>query len=174
MKLKFNKEFDECLDRKRQYIEEIVKRVTNINQIIPKIDPTAPLLSLDQYHLQQTENPENLLTCVDEEVDIEKYRSPEEIAAMEEAKREEEERLRRERLDNWRERGLDDMMGGVLEVTKEDELKKDIPVPYFVEVGKKESEMTPEEKNIYVNYLQACKELEEERERYRKVSPFNI
>ncbi|VDL46436.1 unnamed protein product [Hymenolepis diminuta] len=168
LKLKFNKEFDECLDRKRQYIEEIVKRVTNINQIIPKIDPTAPLLSSDQYHLQQTESPENLLTCVDEEVDIEKYRSPKEIAAMEEAKREEEERLRREKLDNWRERGLDDMMGGVLEVTKEDELKKNIPVPYFVEAGKKESEMTPEEKNIYVNYLRACKELEEEREKYRK------
>ncbi|VUZ55707.1 unnamed protein product, partial [Hymenolepis diminuta] len=28
--------------------------------------------------------------------------------------------------------------------------------------------MTPEEKNIYVNYLRACKELEEEREKYRK------
>ncbi|VDO03183.1 unnamed protein product [Rodentolepis nana] len=168
LKLKFNKEFDECLKRKRQHIEEIMKRVANINQIIPKLDPTAPLLSLDQYKLRPTESPENLLECTDEEVDVERYRSPEEIAAMEEARRAEEERLRREQLDNWRERGLDDMMGGVLEVTKEDELRKDIPVPSFVEAGKKESDMTLEELTIYRNYLQACKKLEEERARYRK------
>ncbi len=29
-----------------------------------------------------------------------------------------------EKLDNWRERGLNDMMGGVLQVRREDELKK--------------------------------------------------
>lgn len=29
-----------------------------------------------------------------------------------------------ERLDNWRERGLMDMMGGVLQIRREDELKK--------------------------------------------------
>jgi len=32
-----------------------------------------------------------------------------------------------EKLDNWRERGLNDMMGGVLQVRREDELKKVIP-----------------------------------------------
>nr|CUU00485.1 hypothetical transcript [Hymenolepis microstoma] len=168
LKLKFNKEFDECLERKRQHIEEIIKRATNINQIIPKLDPTAPLLSLDQYKLRPTESPENILGCTDEEVDVERYLTPKEIEALEEARRAEEERLKREQLDNWRERGLDDMMGGVLEVTKEDELRKDIPVPSFVEAGKKESEMTLEEITIYRNYLQACKKLEEERARYRK------
>jgi hypothetical protein len=29
-----------------------------------------------------------------------------------------------EKLDNWRERGLMDMMGGVLQIRREDELKK--------------------------------------------------
>lgn len=43
---------------------------------------------------------------------------------MEEEKKLEEERRLRERSDNWRERGLDQMMGGVLEIKKEDELKK--------------------------------------------------
>jgi hypothetical protein len=33
-----------------------------------------------------------------------------------------------EKLDNWRERGLNDMMGGVLQVRREDELKKVIPL----------------------------------------------
>ena len=169
MRKKFNIEFDQCLERKREFIESIEKRVERINEIIPKLDPNAPLLSMERYRLQPIENAETLLDCQDEEVDVEKYRSPEEIAAMEAAERQEAERLRLEQLDNWRERGLEDMMGGVLEVRKEDELKKDIPVPSFVKAGKLEQDMNAEEKKIYKNYLQACKELEEEREKYRKV-----
>lgn len=169
MKIKFNSEFDECLRRKRQYIEGIVKRVESINQIIPKLNPGAPLLPLEKYRMQPIEEAESLLKCTDEEVDVERYLSPEEIAAIEEAERAEAERLRLELLDNWRERGLEDMMGGVLEVQKEDQLKQDVPVPYFVKAGRQEQDMSPEEKKIYKAYLQACKELEEEREKYRKV-----
>ena len=43
---------------------------------------------------------------------------------MEKKAKEEEERKARERGDNARERALVDMMGGVLEIKKEDELKK--------------------------------------------------
>ncbi|CDS35835.1 WD repeat containing protein 96 [Echinococcus multilocularis] len=168
MRLRFNAEFDECLARKRQYIEGIQKRVERINEIIPKLYPNAPLLSMRQYELQPVEEAEKLLECTDEEVDVERYRSPEEIAEMEAAARLEVERLRQEQLDNWRKRGLEDMMGGVLEVRREDELKKDIPTPAAVKAGKQEHEMNAEEKKIYRNYLQACKELEEEREKYRK------
>ncbi|VDK35569.1 unnamed protein product [Taenia asiatica] len=168
MQTRFNAEFNECLVRKRQCIEGIQKRVQRINDIIPKLDPNAPLLSMRQYELRPVEEAEKLLKCTDEEVDVERYRSPEEIAEMEAAALMEAERLRLEQLDNWRERGLEDMMGGVLEVRREDELKKDIPVPAVVMAGKQEHEMTAEEKKIYRNYLQACKELEEEREKYRK------
>ncbi|VDM35377.1 unnamed protein product [Hydatigera taeniaeformis] len=168
MQMKFNAEFDACFARKREHIEEIEKRVGRINDIIPKVDPTAPLLSMRQYELQPVEEVERLLMCTDEEVDVERYRSPEEIEEMKIAASREAERLRLEQLDNWRERGLDDMMGGVLEVRREDELKKDIPIPAVVLAGKQEHEMTVEEKKIYRNYLQACKNLEEEREKYRK------
>ncbi|EUB61638.1 WD repeat-containing protein [Echinococcus granulosus] len=168
MRSRFNAEFDECLARKRQYIEGIRKRVERINEIIPKLDPNAPLLSMRQYELQPVEEAEKLLECTDEEVDVKRYRSPEEIAEMEAVARLEAERLRQEQLDNWRERGLEDMMGGVLEVRREDELKKDIPTPAAVKAGKQEHEMNAEEKKIYRSYLQACKELEEEREKYRK------
>lgn len=54
---------------------------------------------------------------------------------MEQEKKLEEERRMRERSDNWRERGLDQMMGGVLEIKKEDELKKVVslkPVACFI------------------------------------------
>ena len=55
---------------------------------------------------------------------IEKFLTPEQRRKKEEEKRREEERRAKEKGDNWRERGLDMMMGGVLEIKKEDELKK--------------------------------------------------
>lgn len=53
-----------------------------------------------------------------------KFLTPEQWRRLEESRRIEEERRLREKGDNWRERGLDQMMGGVLEIKKEDELKK--------------------------------------------------
>ena len=50
--------------------------------------------------------------------------TPEQQAKLDEEKKLEEERLAREKGDNARERALDMMMGGVLEIKKEDELKK--------------------------------------------------
>ena len=55
---------------------------------------------------------------------VDKYLTDEERKAKEKAEKEEEERLKKEQKDNWRERGLEDMMNGVLEMRKEDELKK--------------------------------------------------
>ncbi len=169
MKAQFNAKFDECFEQKALDIKTIAKRVKRINRILPELDPKAPLVSLDVYALQPIEHPEVLLTCTDEEVDVEKYLTPEELAALEAARLAELERQRLAKLDNWRERGLEDMMGGVLEVRREDELKKDIPVPSFILQGKQEHEFSQEERRIYKEYLRACKELEEEREKYRKV-----
>lgn len=66
---------------------------------------------------------------------VEKYLTPEQKKAKEEFEAAEEERRKREKGDNARERALDQMMGGVLEIKKEDELKKDVPIPPFMEVG---------------------------------------
>ena len=55
---------------------------------------------------------------------VEKFLTPEQQRKLDIEKKAEEERLSREHGDNARERALDMMMGGVLEVKKEDELKK--------------------------------------------------
>ena len=55
---------------------------------------------------------------------VEKFLTPEQRRQQEEERLAEEERRLREKGDNWRERGLEMMMGGVLEIKKEDELKK--------------------------------------------------
>lgn len=50
--------------------------------------------------------------------------TPEQRRLLEEQMAEEARKREIERLDNWRERGLMDMMGGVLQIRREDELKK--------------------------------------------------
>jgi len=71
---------------------------------------------------------------------VEKYYTPEQRKAMEKAAKEEEERRARERGDNARERALNDMMGGVLEIKKEDELKKVYTLLSYLKLSKKSSE----------------------------------
>ncbi|NWQ72780.1 CFA43 protein, partial [Columbina picui] len=66
---------------------------------------------------------------------------------------------------NDRLRALDDMMGGVLEVKKEDILKLDIPPPAFI--SKPEHLLTDEEKKILGKYEEKVQELNEEKEKYR-------
>ena len=59
-----------------------------------------------------------------EQVKVERHLTEAQRKKLEEEQKAEEERRLREKGDNWRDRGLDLMMGGVLEVKKEDVLKK--------------------------------------------------
>ena len=99
---------------------------------------------------------------------VEKYLTPEQKKAKEEFEKAEEERRRREQGDNARERALDQMMGGVLEIKKEDELKKDVPIPNFM-ISKEQDDWGEEENKQHKEYERKVKELQEEREKYRKV-----
>ncbi|NXG37286.1 CFA43 protein, partial [Dromaius novaehollandiae] len=67
---------------------------------------------------------------------------------------------------NERLRALNDMMGGVLEVKKEDILKIDIPPPPFI--SKPESAWNEEEKKIFREYEKKVEELNEEKEKHRR------
>ncbi|KAF1504254.1 hypothetical protein FQV17_0008314, partial [Megadyptes antipodes antipodes] len=67
---------------------------------------------------------------------------------------------------NERLRALNDMMGGVLEVKKEDILKMDIPPPPFI--SKPEHVWNDEEKKIFREHEKKVKELSEEKEKYRR------
>ncbi|PIO25818.1 hypothetical protein AB205_0161410, partial [Aquarana catesbeiana] len=58
------------------------------------------------------------------------------------------------------------MMGGVLEVKKEDILRMEVPSPGFL--AKTEAEWTEDEKKQFKEYDKKCKELNEEKDKYRK------
>ena len=58
------------------------------------------------------ENPEILFEVKDEEVTVEKYLTPEQQKLLDERLALEARKRELEKLDNWRERGLMDMMNG--------------------------------------------------------------
>ncbi|KAM5244540.1 cilia- and flagella-associated protein 43 isoform 2-T2 [Hipposideros larvatus] len=67
---------------------------------------------------------------------------------------------------NTRRRALMDMMGGVLEVKKEDILRMVIPPPAFI--VKPDAVWSEEEKKQFKDYEKKVKDLNEERDKYRK------
>ncbi|XP_052100384.1 cilia- and flagella-associated protein 43-like isoform X4 [Mytilus californianus] len=164
IKVAFNKEFDDIHLKKVSEIGKIKEKNKRIKKIMNDIDLDEeiilPLLSI-------YEEPEQLLTVKDEEVKVEKYLTPEQKKKKEEEDKLEEERRLKEKGDNARERGLGMMMGGVLEIKKEDELKKDIPKPQFMQT-KEQKDWTEDEKRLAAEFEQKVKDLNEEREKYRK------
>ncbi|XP_067656775.1 cilia- and flagella-associated protein 43-like isoform X1 [Haliotis asinina] len=160
----FNKEFDEVFAKKEQEISKIKDKNKRIIKIMEDLDFAEEIMD---YELGPLENPEMLLTVDDSEVKVEKFLTAEQRKKLEEQEKQEEERRRLERGDNARERALDMMMGGVLEIKKEDELKKDVPKPHFM-INKAEEEWSEEEKKLAGDYEKKVKDLNEEREKYRK------
>ena len=154
------------MQRKNQEIAKIKEKNMRLKQIYIDLNEEKPLV---EPKFGDAEKPELLFDVQDEEVKVEKYLTPEQQRLLEERLAEEARKREIERLDNWRERGLIDMMNGVLQVRREDELKKDIPVPPFV-IEKKLEEWTLDEQKQYQIYEQKVKELNEEREKLRKVN----
>lgn len=158
----FNKEFDELYQKKEMEISRIKEKNKRIAQIIDDLTSDE-----EMFHPEMNfqEKPELLLVVQDSEVKIEKYMTAEERKAALEKEMAEIERRKKDNADNMRDRGLMQMMNGVLQIKKEDELKKDIPMPH---VNEKEEERTEEEVKLMKEYERKVQELNEEREKYRK------
>ncbi|KAA3675226.1 uncharacterized protein DEA37_0001287 [Paragonimus westermani] len=168
IKENFNKNFSDVYAKKESSINKIRTRLARIRKILVDIQQSSVTKSIIDPAFSPEEQPELLLTVDDSEIAVDLYLSPAELAERETRRLAEEERRRREKLDNWRERGLEEMMGGVLEVRKEDELKKDIPKPAFLLMGKPTAHWTPDDRRLYAEYERKVQELNEEREKYRK------
>ncbi|XP_005104481.2 cilia- and flagella-associated protein 43 [Aplysia californica] len=160
----FNKEFNEVFGKKEQEISKVKDKNKRIAKIIEYLGLEE---SVDEPAMSVAEKPELLLEVADSEITVEKYLTPEQQKKLDEQQKLDEERLAKEKGDNARERALDMMMGGVLEIKKEDELKKDVPKPAFM-LTKKEEEWNEEEQKQHKDYLKKVQELVEEREKYRK------
>ena len=106
-------------------IARIKEKNVRIGRIIQQLKLSDALMSPS---LDEDETPEKLLVVEDSEVLVEKYISPEEEKKLEEEAKQEEKRRQAEMGDNPRERALDMMMGGRLEVNVEEDLFKVRPL----------------------------------------------
>ncbi|XP_029962541.1 cilia- and flagella-associated protein 43 [Salarias fasciatus] len=158
IKTAFNSEFEALHRQKVQELKRLSDRNRRVRELMLQLDIDEELW---EPGMADSECPERLLTVEDSEIKAEKYLTPEQ--------KEEEERRKLEELthlaaqeDASRGRALDDMMEGVLQVKKEDILKKEIPPPECV------LPKTEEEKKAYKEYEKKVKELSEEKETYRR------
>ncbi|XP_060727401.1 cilia- and flagella-associated protein 43 [Tachysurus vachellii] len=163
VKTAFNTEFEAVYKQKEQEISRIRDKNKHIAEIVSKLDLQKTLW---EPILSDNERPERILTVSDSEIKVEKCLTPEQRQKEEEQRNEEEQRQLQEKGDNIRERALDNMMDGVLEVKKEDILTMEVSPPEYV--LKPELQWTEEERRNYKEHQRKLKELSEEKEKYRK------
>ncbi|XP_041065246.1 cilia- and flagella-associated protein 43 [Carcharodon carcharias] len=163
IKTAFNKEFDATFKQKEVEISRVKDRTMRIKEIMHRLDVDEevwlPMMS-------NKEMPEREFEVQDSEITAERYLTPEQKRKLEEEYKAEQLRLLAAKADNWRERALKDMMGGVLETKKSDILKMEIPVPSFMD--KAEYEWTEEQAKQAKEYAIKEQELNEEKDKYRK------
>ncbi|XP_040905777.1 cilia- and flagella-associated protein 43 [Toxotes jaculatrix] len=164
IKTAFNTEFETVHRQKVQEFNRVKDRNRHIREIMLKLDMEEKLW---EPSLTNSEWPERLFTVDDSEITAEKYLTPEQKNEEERKKLEEQRRLAA-KGDSCRERALDDMMDGVLEVKTEDILKMEIPPPEFV-LTKPDIHWNEEEKKAYKEYEKKTKDLSEEKEKYKKL-----
>uniref|UniRef100_A0A4X2JM10 Cilia- and flagella-associated protein 43 n=1 Tax=Vombatus ursinus TaxID=29139 RepID=A0A4X2JM10_VOMUR len=163
IKTEFNKDFDIVYQQKELEIARVNERNIHIQGIITELDLGEQIW---QPVFEDCEKPERILVVEDHEIKVQRILTPweKEQAALTEAL--ERERRRLSQRDDVRRRALMDMMGGVLEVKKEDILKMVIPQPACM--AKPDTLWTEEEKKIIKEYEKKVKDLNEEREKYKK------
>ncbi|KAK3573510.1 hypothetical protein QTP86_026032 [Hemibagrus guttatus] len=163
VKTAFNTDFEAVYKQK----EQVMSCIREKNKCLADIMSTLELQeTLWEPTLSDNERPERALTVSDSEIKVEKYLTPEQRQREEEQRKEEEQRRLIEKEDDSRERALDDMMGGILEVKREDILKMEVPAPEFID--KPELQWTEEERGSYKEYERQVKKLREEQKSYRK------
>ncbi|XP_077350992.1 cilia- and flagella-associated protein 43 isoform X2 [Festucalex cinctus] len=163
IKVSLNTQFDKVYKQKVQEISRVKERNKQVKELLDELEVVEELWV---PALNDREVPERVFVVDDSEIEAEKYLTPEE-EKEEERKRLEEQKRLAAKSDDVRERALDDMMDGVLEVKKDSLLKAEVPQPEFV-VAKPNNQWTDEEKKQFKEYEKKVKELDTEKEKYRK------
>ncbi|XP_060097687.1 cilia- and flagella-associated protein 43 [Heteronotia binoei] len=164
VKTAFNKEFDSVARMKELEIARVKERNARISEILNQLEIQEEIW---EATLTDNEKPDRDLKVLDSEIKVEKYLTPLQKAKEKIMARINYKRRLAAQGDNARERGLMDMMNGVLEIKKEDILKMEIPPPPFA--SKPEALWNEDEKKVYKEYEKKVKELNEEREKHRKI-----
>nr|XP_060624330.1 cilia- and flagella-associated protein 43 [Anolis sagrei ordinatus] len=164
VKSAFNSDFNSVIRMKELEIARVKERNMRISEILNQLDIHEEIWVPT---LSDNEQPDRAMSVLDSEIKAEKYLTPVQKAKEKIMTKVEHKRRLAAQRDNARERALMDMMNGVLEIKKEDILKMEIPAPAFI--SKDEALWNEDEKKIYKEYEKKVKELNEEREKHRKI-----
>ncbi|KAM9052030.1 cilia- and flagella-associated protein 43 isoform 8-T8 [Megaptera novaeangliae] len=163
VKTAFNSEFDAAYKQKEIEIARVKENNVRIQEIVLDLELEE---SIWQPEFEDCEKPERTLIVESTEITAQRHINPWQKAKTELLVTREMERLLLSRGPNTRRRALMDMMGGVLEVKKEDILRMVIPQPAFM--SKPDALWSEEERKQFKAYEKKVKELNEERDKYRK------
>ncbi|XP_028810030.1 cilia- and flagella-associated protein 43-like [Denticeps clupeoides] len=163
VKTAFNQEFDAVYKQKQQEINWVREKNKRISKIMDELGIRE---NLWETTMSDDERPERSLTVEDSEIKVELYLTSEQRERKEEEKKAEKQQLT-SKGDKSREHALGYMMGGVLQLRKEGILKMEVPQPEFI--SKPELQWTEEEKRMFKDYDKKVKELNEEKEKFRKI-----
>ncbi|XP_012517094.1 PREDICTED: cilia- and flagella-associated protein 43 [Propithecus coquereli] len=163
VKTAFNSEFDAAYKQKVFEIARVKERNVRIQEIILDLELEEKVW---RPEFEDCEMPERTLVVENEEITARKHVNPWQKAKAELITIREVERRLQSQSTDTRRRALNDMMGGVLEVKKEDILRMVIPQPPFM--TKPDALWTEEERKQFKDYEKKVKELNEERDKYRK------
>ncbi|XP_070326227.1 cilia- and flagella-associated protein 43 isoform X2 [Odocoileus virginianus] len=163
VKTAFNSEFDAAYKQKEIEIARVKEKNVRIKEIILDLELKE---SVWQPEFEDCEKPERTLVVESSEISAPRHIKPWQKAKADLLVTREMERLLLTRGPDLRRRALMDMMGGVLEVKKEDILRMVIPQPAFM--VKPDALWSEEERKHFKEYEKKVKELNEERDKYRK------
>uniref|UniRef100_A0A8C2UMZ9 Cilia- and flagella-associated protein 43 n=2 Tax=Chinchilla lanigera TaxID=34839 RepID=A0A8C2UMZ9_CHILA len=163
VKTAFNNEFDAAYKQKEFELSRVKEKNVRIKEIISDLELGE---NIWQPEFEDCEKPENTLIVDNSEVTAPRHFDTWQRAKAEMIVIRELRRWIKARGSGARRRGLMDMMGGVLEVKKEDILRMVIPQPAFM--AKPDAVWTEEERKQFREYEKKVKELNEERDKYRK------
>lgn len=161
---KFNEQCEKMLGEKEGVIAFVKKNNDRIKQVMFELDIEEEIF---EPVLSEFENPDMCLTCADDEVKVEKFKSKAQMAAEAQAAKEEEERLAAME-DNIFERALEDFMHGTLEVKKEEiNLREEFPKQEWMTTTAPE-DMSDDQKKEFAEWQVAKAKFEEEADKYRR------
>ncbi|XP_059955887.1 cilia- and flagella-associated protein 43 isoform X1 [Mesoplodon densirostris] len=163
VKTAFNNEFDAAYKQKEIEIARVKEKNVRIQEIVLDLELEE---SVWQPEFEDCEKPERTLIVESTEIIAQRHINPWQKAKTELLVTREMERVLLSQGPNTRRRALMDMMGGVLEVKKEDILRMVIPPPAFM--SKPDALWSEEERKQFKEYEKKVKELNEERDKYRK------
>ncbi|XP_011504689.1 PREDICTED: cilia- and flagella-associated protein 43-like [Ceratosolen solmsi marchali] len=172
----FNKLFDEMYIVKQREMNLVSERINRIHHICSELQLMFNIvfdntIKCPEWNIK--ENPKTIIEITENEMSVKPYISPS-IQELYNKQAMEQENARLAMLaDDFRERAIQTMMDGMLEIRWEDLIKNDPPKPMCLVRGKRVEDYTDEDNLMMKRYEQSMKNIEIEREKYRKQLQIN-